>query len=455
MKKYLFLIVLVTLACSQKETFTVNVETEESVYTFEPANNGAGPMWAHGNTCIVRYKDKVFASGLETLIDVPPINNTRWMLFERNNTGWKLILKDAKDRTREPCPLGLMQGGRLFLSVNPSLTEPGVNYGPTKPQIFQINAEHPEKPYKVLEPIWEGNPPFTDHSYRSFAVDRTAGEMIEFRNIGYSHAEWSFMDKNGRWSAHGKLVWPPSDYEELQEHDVIRVCYPAVLLKDRKVSFLGVSDIIEPNKAWKDFKFKLTNKKWDYDFRRLFYTWSNDITTGKFEKWVEISSCEKTGGRIFPADLWEALDGQIYALWHERALDERIREKFFPKEKQSESLNFAIIKEGKVVFRKSIMTGTNAEVVPGKGRFQITKDNRLFVFYYVHGGSENITENRIIEISLDGDHILSKPVKVNVKRPLNNFYTANMRAGSDPSSVLDVYGKDEANEMRYIRIRIE
>ena len=30
------------------------VEAEEDVYTSTPANNGAGPTWCHGSTCLVR-----------------------------------------------------------------------------------------------------------------------------------------------------------------------------------------------------------------------------------------------------------------------------------------------------------------------------------------------------------------------------------------------------------------
>jgi hypothetical protein len=73
----------------------------------------------------------------------------------------------------------------------------------------------------------------------------------------------------------------------------------------------------------------------------------------------------------------------------------------------------------------------------------------------VHGGPDNIKENRMVEISLSGDHALSRPVKINVERPLSSFYTANVRAGTAPSSILDVYGKDEANEMRYIKVKIK
>ena len=33
------------------------VEIEEDVYSYEPANNGAGPMWCAGSTCLVRVDE--------------------------------------------------------------------------------------------------------------------------------------------------------------------------------------------------------------------------------------------------------------------------------------------------------------------------------------------------------------------------------------------------------------
>ena len=441
------------LSDSHNKTFHVNVEAEETVYTYAPANNGASPMWTYGNTCIVRYNDKVFASGLETLNDVKPLHNTRWTLYERNEEGWKLSLADLKDRTREPSPLGLMQDGRLLLSVNPTLTKPDAYSGPAQPQILQFDVEHLSAHNKILNPVWNGNPKFTEHSYRSFAVDGQANEMILFQNIGNTHIVWSFMDAAGNWSAQGRLEWPVED--DYPDHNgAIRVCYPAVQLKDREVYFLGVSDIMEPNMVWRDYKFKLTGQKWDYDFRRLFYTYSKDITTGKFENWVEISSREKTGGWITPCDLWVAPDGLAHILWLERALDERLWEDFFPDEKQSIALNYAIIKDGEVMFRKPILTGTpEDDLIPGRGRFQITEDKRLFVFYYVQGGPSDVKENRIIEIGIK-DHQFSNPIKVNLERPLSQFYSATVRGGSSPSSFMDILGKDDAHEMRYVQIKI-
>ena len=98
------------------------VELEEEVYSYEPANNGAGPMWCGGSTCLVRVGTNVFASGLETLKDRKPLNNCRWTLFKREPGGWSPPLADPKDRTREPSPLVGFADGKLFLSVNPTLS---------------------------------------------------------------------------------------------------------------------------------------------------------------------------------------------------------------------------------------------------------------------------------------------------------------------------------------------
>ena len=46
---------------------TAVVQIEEDVYSYKPADNGAGPMWCHGSTCLVRIGDELFASGVETL----------------------------------------------------------------------------------------------------------------------------------------------------------------------------------------------------------------------------------------------------------------------------------------------------------------------------------------------------------------------------------------------------
>ena len=54
------------------------VEAEEEVYTFTNANNGAGPMWCHGSTCLVRLGKEVFARYMR-LFEALPTS----LLFDR------------------------------------------------------------------------------------------------------------------------------------------------------------------------------------------------------------------------------------------------------------------------------------------------------------------------------------------------------------------------------------
>ena len=452
-------VLILFTGCSGTENLSlnVNVEVEEEVYRFSPADNGAGPMWCHGSTSIVRIGDKVYASGLETVPEWKKLNNCRWMLFEGSKDGWQKILTDNDGRTREPSPMAAYYDGHFFLSANPTLTDTGAYNGPSRPEIYHFNSNDDLTRYVRILPEWADNPPFTEHSYRSLATDGASSELILFQNIGYTHAEWSFLDRGGNWSATGQIKWPwGSDYEQ---PEAIRICYPNVMLKDRAVYFCGVSDIIEPNKAWREYKRELTGNEWDYDFRRLFFTWSNDITKEGFQPWIEIASREATCGWIFPGDLWVDPDGSVHILWTERAIDERLREEFFPEAKQSHALNYAIVSNGKVAVRRTIALAEEGKsnLIPGQGRFHVTPDNRLMVIYFIKGTDtegNQIAENRLVEI-YDGG-IPGKELVLQLKQPFSGFFTASVRAGSKPSYFIDLFGIPNGmqNTMNYARLSI-
>ncbi len=457
------LLVLATPALAQSQPprpsgLRLVVEAEEDIYACEPLDNGAGPLWCSGSTCLVRVGDVLFASGVEKVVDAKPLNNCRWTLFRRGTLGWERF-RAGTGRTREPSPVAGFADGRLFLSANPTLvTDPEKYSGPARPEVLQFSVSDAKTAAKELLPTWDGTPSFTEHSYRSFAADAAHGELILLQNIGYTHAEWAFLDRNGRWSAQGKLIWPwGAEYDKPQP---IRVCYPNVALVDRAVYVCGVSDVVEPYEKWRAYKEKLTGRKWDYDFRRLFFTWSDDVTTGEFHEWIEIASRDKTCGWISPGDLWVAPDGAVHLVWTERAIDARLRDEFFPDARQSHALNYAMVRAGKVVSRRSLLLseeGQSSEI-PGRGRFHVMPDGRLFVFCYVSGTDaqgKRLSENRLMELADDGG--AGVWIKVPMKHPMSDYFTATVRGGSPPSRFLELLGHraDQPGTISYARIRLD
>jgi hypothetical protein len=233
-----------------------------------------------------------------------------------------------------------------------------------------------------------------------------------------------------------------------------------VALKNRAVYFCGVSDIEEPYPEWSEYKRELTGRTWDYDFRRLFFTWSADITTGEFHEWIELESRDKTCGWIFPCDLWVDDDDAVHLLWTERAIDERLRDKFFPGERQSHALMYAIVREGDVVLKRALHLaeeGVSSDIAR-TGRFHIDEDGRLYVLYYVSGedtAGRSVSENRMVEIGAGGTP--GAAAVVPLKHPFTRFFTATWRSGSRPSDVVDVYGTraGDDNALAYARVRVE
>ena len=304
--------------------------------------------------------------------------------------------------------------------------------------------------------MWLGSPQFTEHSYRSFAADGRAGELILLQNVGYTHAEWAFCDRDGKWTAQGKLVWPFG--QEYDKPQPIRICYLNVALKDRAVYVCGVSDILEPYQKWREYKRQLTGRDWDYDFRRLFFTWCADITTDPFQPWVEIASRDKTCGWISPGDLWVDPSRDVHLLWTERAIDERLRDEFFPEAKQSHSLGYAVVRGGNVIHRETLVHGGEQAggEIPGQGRFHVTPAGQLIAFYYLRGHDAQgrpLAENRVTQRLSDGRW--SSHQTVDLARPFTQYFTATPRGGSPPSEQLDLLGVQAGSSQTigYARVR--
>ena len=157
--------------------------------------------------------------------------------------------------------------------------------------------------------------------------------------------------------------------------------------------------------------------------------------------------------------MWLAPDGAVHLLWTERAIDERLREKFFPDAKQSHALHYAVVRDGKIVRRRALVESVEgkAGIVASAGRFQVTPDNRLFAIFYAAGigdDGKRISENRSVELRADGS--ATAPLRLPLTKPFVNYFTATVRAGSPPSGTLEMLGQCQGTPMTisYARVRL-
>ncbi len=424
------------------------VELEEVVTKYMPANNGAGPLWCYGSTVIAREGKDVYLSVIETGRDVPPLCNTRWQLWHRSADGWRIEQSEKRYRQREPCPVAVFQQGSVFLSVNPSTEPVGTKYGRCEPMVIEFDPENPGRTVKTHRPTWADGTYFTDHSYRGFAADGVNGELLLLNiNARTSEQFVSYYDSKGGWHRKGKIKFP------------VRACYPQVALRDGSAHVMAIGDIVEPVEEWRKLKFEKLNRKWDYVFRRLFYTFTDDIRTTGFRPPIEIDTVEETCGYIRNLDMYIDRTGAAHLLYlkqpHQYGF---IRDKYFPGRVMTVHLKYVVVKEGKVMSRKTLTETSQGSIglEPSFGRFHIDSAG---VLYVVAAGTAIDKGHRIF-----GNYLGQirqgkgepKFERVGLKHPFRNFFTNTPRGGSKPSDVIDLFGiADDSPNLRYARIRVK
>ena len=433
------------------------VEVEEQVCSFEPADNGAGPLWCHGSTVVARHGNEVYVAGLETLADQQPLNNCRWVLYRRGaeGKGWQLVHRDFTGRTREPSPVAVLGSGDLLVSANPTLTEPGERGGLAEPTVFRFDTDDPGAAPRRELPDWTGKPAFTEHSYRTFVGDGAAGEVLYMQNVGHDVAHMSLLRSDGQWQGVGELKWPWAS--EYPKPEPLRLCYPNVTMQSRAVHFFGVGDIVEPIEEWREEKHRITGGAWDYVFRRLLYASTPDVSSQPFGEWVEIANFDSTAGYTRNRGIWVAPDGTVHLLWVQTNIDARLRDRFFPGEQIRHSLEYAMLRQGRVESQHALIAVAEGEegVVPNEARFHQTESGKLLVLAQVSRASGGI-EYRLADLSQSGGEGVTW-VDVPFREPMAGIFLTNtVRGGSAPSSLIDLVGisPSDANSLHYARIRV-
>jgi len=289
----------------------------------------------------------------------------------------------------------------------------------------------------AIHPRWADGYRFTDHSYRGIAADGRRGELLVLNIDSPTGAQfWSYRNASGEWARHGKIEFP------------IRSCYPQVALRAQAGHVLAIGDIVEPNEEWRTYKHEQTGRGWDYVFRRLFYTWTPDITKSDFAEPIELENLDATAGYIRNLDLWIDPSGAAHLLYlKQKVQSAMMRDKFFSDMPLTTSLEYRVLKAGEIVDRATLVEGGEglSNETPGNGRFHVTDDGRLFVIYYSHG------ENRLLQIR----PTRQAPIRIELEEPFHTFFTATERGGSVPSKTIDLFGIGrDSSILRYARVQL-
>ena len=434
------------------------VEMESDIYSFEPANNGAGPLWCHGSTIIARTDDTVYVAGLETLPDQKPLHNCRWLLFQNQHDAWELVYWDESGRTREPLPVALLGNGDLLVTANPTLTQPGEYGGPAEPTVFRFDTQNIETKCTRELPVWKDQPRFTEHSYRTIVADSEHNEVLYIQNVGMDVAHMSLLELGEKWTGVGHIRWPYAD--EYQQPQPLRLCYPNVIMHDRSVHFFGVSDIVEPVEEWKHAKYEITGREWDYVFRRLFYAYTPDIKDQSFVQWLEIVNLDATAGHVWNNDIWLSLDGTVHLIWCEASMDARLREQFFLNQDLMYCLKYMTIRDGEVQTCQTLKQICEQEDGrrPQSARFHILSDGTLIIlasFVPNTPTSDQVVSYCLAEVPTEATDL--NWVDVLFSCPFSGtFLTNTVRGGSAPSDIIDVVGMspNKRHTVGYARIRV-
>lgn len=447
----------------------IKITAEEVVTTYEPPNNGSGPLWCYGSPIIVRDGETVFCSVPETVAGAKPLCNTRWQLFMRRDgeAGFTRVQAGRGPAEREPCPMARLAGGRILLSVNPKTRYRETwNTGESwacHPHLLQFDAGAPTRPPLVMQPAWDQDYEFTEHSYRSIAADAGRGEVLLFNIVGHEGQAWSFMDGNGAWTHNGMIRFP------------LRGCYLHTALVNRAAYVMAVSDIVEPNLEWRDYKRRVTGNEWDYDFRQLYFTWTPDIATTPFSPILTVASVDETCGHIRNLDLWIGPDGDAHLLWLERNVWHAfMRDAFFPGLPITVTLKYARVRHGEVIARRTLAQceedlsgrqpaqrdtfapGQTAEVAmrgprPTCGAFHAIAPDQALLLYHLsdeRGAAGGYYAQEVLPA-------LQPAVKFDLTHPLHTFFTATTRNGTLPGDVIDLIGIGAApNTLRYAQARL-
>ena len=306
----------------------------EKVCDTRPWQNGAGPMWSYGNSCVVRVGDRVFFTTNLVEEGREPHNNTSMVLYEKKDGGpWRQVYDDAGLYQREPCQLLYLGDGRLALFTAPTRDsyppEEITAVVPSVPKVYLFDITDGVKKCGELVLPWdEADYPFRSHTYRGCARDAVTGSLF-FDCIYYPpdtdgfHC-YSVLDASFRPIRMSKLEFPE------------RGLYHNVAVRGGETYLFattGVKELHEDRAAYKE-----QMGGFDWVCQKLYMKYTPDVTKEEFGPTQVVCDLSATSGWVSNLDC--CFDGDdVLFLAEEKNIDEAyMRDRFFPQEKLKSEL---------------------------------------------------------------------------------------------------------------------
>lgn len=425
--------------------------TYEDVCRYTHSINGASPLWCMGSSVIARVGDDILCTVPQGGFGVLPMSDRHIELY-RKRPGQPFELLWREDRfTREPAPVVVYDDKTIVMTANPAIKRfkegEGEKTSPSEPLIYTFDITKEKFEPEITKPLWD-DPGylFYEHSYRNHCIDRSTGELLltwQYVKDNEGAHCYSLRNKNGEWIRSGKLEYPK------------RACYQNLALKNNSAHIFGVSDVIEPVLEWKEYKQEITGKKWDYDFRNLYYIYSNDIYRDGLSDAMIIDSREETCGYMFNLDICVDDSGQCHMLYKSKSIwHEFIRDKFFPDVDFDAALHYCKIKDGKIIEQKIIdketeLTDRKNVDTNYQAAFHEGKDGRIQIL--MNKNNSNGTGKYT-----DGWYLLDSDMnakRLDIGAEPGAFHSAKSRLGNMDKDHIDILMR-EKDMIKYIGIEL-